>query len=252
MNHQVLQIGTQIIPSENLLSLLRDHLMLPQFVREIIIDQAIADYTCTPEEETQAKTQFLQQNQINSEEKLHAWLKQNSLEIEQLPQIATRRIKLEKFKESEFTHQIQSYFLTRKAQLDRIIYSLIRVSEGGIAQELYFRLLEGEQSFAELAKKYSEGSEAETGGLIGPVELSVPHPAIAQRLRVAQPGKVEPPLRIQEWWVILRLEKFIPAQLDQAMSQKLLNELFLTWLNQQVEEKVSIQTILDYPCNDQN
>ena len=87
MNHQVLQIGSQIIPSENLLSLLRNHLMFPQFVRELIIDQAIADYTCTPEEENQAKTQFLQQNQINSEEKLHAWLKQNSLEIEQLNQI---------------------------------------------------------------------------------------------------------------------------------------------------------------------
>jgi len=252
MNHQVLQIGSQIIPSEILLSLLRDHLMFPQFVRELIIDQAIADYTCTPEEENQAKTQFLQQNQINSEEKLHAWLKQNSLEIEQLPQISTKGIKLEKFKTAQFTHQIQSYFLTRKAQLDRIIYSLIRVTDGGIAQELYFRLVEGEQPFAEVAKAYSEGAEAQTGGLIGPVELSVPHPAIAQRLRVAQPGKIESPLRIQEWWVILRLEKFIPAQLDQIMEKKLLNELFLTWVNQEVEEKVSIQTIPDDPCEGQN
>lgn len=133
--------------------------------------------------------------------------------------------------------------MTRKSQLDRIIYSLIRVTDGGMAQELYFRILEGEQTFAQLAQQYSEGSEAQTGGLIGPVELSVPHPALAQRLRVAQPGKVNPPVRLEQWWVILRLEKFIPAQLDEAMKQKLLNELFLTWLDQQVQERVFIKNL---------
>lgn len=243
MNHQVLQINSQVIPSENLLSLLKNHLMLPQFVREIIIDQTIADYTCTPEEENNAKIQFLQQYQLISEDKLQVWLQQNHLEIEQLNEIATRSIKIEKFKQTQWINQIESYFLTRKSQLDRIIYSLIRVTDGGMAQELYFRILEGEQTFAQLAQQYSEGSEAQTGGLIGPVELSVPHPALAQRLRVAQPGKVNPPVRLEQWWVILRLEKFIPAQLDEAMKQKLLNELFLTWLDQQVQERVFIKNL---------
>jgi parvulin-like peptidyl-prolyl isomerase len=243
MNHQVLQINSQVIPSENLLSLLKNHLMLPQFVREIIIDQTIADYTCTPEEENNAKIQFLQQYQLISEDKLQVWLQQNHLEIEQLNEIATRNIKIEKFKQNQWINQIESYFLTRKSQLDRIIYSLIRVTDGGMAQELYFRILEGEQTFAQLAQQYSEGSEAQTGGLIGPVELSVPHPALAQRLRVAQPGKVNPPVRLEQWWVILRLEKFIPAQLDEAMKQKLLNELFLTWLDQQVQERVFIKNL---------
>jgi parvulin-like peptidyl-prolyl isomerase len=243
MDQYNLQIDSQIIPSDNLLSLLKNYIMMPQLVREIIVDQAIAEITCTPEEENQAKMQFLQQNQINSEEKLHGWLKANYLEVEQLPQLATREIKLEKFKQAQFNHQIESHFLTRKAQLDRIIYSLIRLTDGSIAQEIYFRILEGEETFADMAKQYSEGNEAQTGGLVGPVELSVPHPMIAQRLKVAQPGKLMNPVRIQDWWVILRLEKLIPAQLDPAMEKKLLNELFLTWLNQEVQEKVSIQKI---------
>jgi parvulin-like peptidyl-prolyl isomerase len=243
MNQYNLQINSQFIPSQNLISLLKNYIMMPQLVREIIIDQAIAEINCTPEEENQAKTKFLQQNQINSEEKLHTWLQINYLEIEQLPQIATREIKLEKFKQTQFNHQIESHFLTRKAQLDRIIYSLIRLTDGSIAQEIYFRILEGEETFADMAKQYSEGNEAQTGGLVGPVELSVPHPMIAQRLKVAQPGKLMNPVRIQDWWVILRLEKLIPAQLDPAMEKKLLNELFLTWLNQEVQEKVSIQKI---------
>ena len=239
MNNQVLQIGSQIIQDEELLPLLKKNLMFSQFVREIIIDQAIADITCTQEEEELAKKQFTQRYQINSEDKLHEWLQQNSLEIEQINAIATRGIKIEKFKKEQWTSHIKSYFLKRKPQLDRIIYSLIRVSDSGIAQELYFRILEGEQTFAQVAKEYAQGSESQTGGLIGPVELCVPHPAISQRLRNAKIGKVCSPLRIQQWWIILRLERFMPAELNEEMEQKLLNELFLNWLNQEAEKQVS-------------
>ena len=243
MNHQILQIGSEIIQSEEIISLLKEHLMLPQFVREIIVDQAIADIECTEEEENLAKTQFLQQNKINSEETLHSWLQQNNLEIEQLNNIATRGIKLEKFKTEKWTYQIESYFMTRKAQLDRMIYSLIRVSDGGMAQELYFRILEGEEDLPQIARQYSEGSESNTGGLIGPVEMSVPHPAISQRLKSATVGQLYPPMRVQQWWVILRLEKFIPAQLDEKMKNKLLNELFINWLNEEAQEKVSLKIV---------
>jgi len=44
---------------------------------------------------------------------------------------------------------------------------------------------------AELARD-SQGPEAETGGLIGPVELSNPHPAIAQMLSISKPSHLWP------------------------------------------------------------
>jgi parvulin-like peptidyl-prolyl isomerase len=121
-----------------------------------------------------------------------------------------------------------------------VIYSLIRTQEPGIAQELYFRIQEGEQSFADLAREYSQGSEAQTGGLIGPVELSVPHPVLAQMLRLSQPGQLCPPTRLGEWFLIVRLEKFIPAQLDASMRQRLLNECFNTWLSEQLNQQLAV------------
>ena len=60
-----------------------------------------------------------------------------------------------------------------------------------------------------------------------------------QMLSSSQPGQILPPTRIADWFVILRLEKFIPAQLDEFMKVRLLNELFETWLQEQQKQIMS-------------
>jgi parvulin-like peptidyl-prolyl isomerase len=158
---------------------------------------------------------------------------------EQLNKFVTREIKLEKFKQNKWTHQLESYFLECKGQLDRVVYSLIRTKEAGIAQELYFRIQEGESQLADLAREFSEGGEAQTGGLIGPVELNVPHPRIVQLLTTLPAGQLSPPTMIGEWWIILRLEKYLASQLDDTLRQRLRNDLFQKWLNNQLQQRVS-------------
>ncbi|MBI4781987.1 MAG: peptidylprolyl isomerase [Oscillatoriophycideae cyanobacterium NC_groundwater_1537_Pr4_S-0.65um_50_18] len=230
----VLQIAGRSITAEEMLPLMAGYQMLPQFVQEILIDQAIANVECTPEEGASAAQQFYTQNQITNEEELKNWLGRYGMVQPQLEALATRELRVEKFKQATWGSKLESYFLSRKNQLDRVIYSLIRTQDVGIAQELYFRILESEQSFAELARTYSQGPEAQTDGLIGPVELSVPHPVLAQLLSLSQPGQINPPTRVGEWLVLVRLEKFIPAQMDDAMRRRLLNECFNTWLQEQL------------------
>jgi parvulin-like peptidyl-prolyl isomerase len=105
----------------------------------------------------------------------------------------------------------------------------------GIAQEIYFRVNEGEQNFALLAREYSQGPEAQTGGLVGPAELGTLHPTLARVLSVSKPEQLWAPMQLGSWWVLIRLEKFIPAQLDETMRQRLLDELFQNWLQEQLE-----------------
>lgn len=236
----ILRIGDRTITAEELIPLLASYQLLTPLLRELIIDQAVASVSCTPEETAQAQKQFFEQQQITSEEAKLAWAAQHKMTPEQLEALAVRGLKIEKFKHATWVHKLESYFLSRKAQLDRVIYSLIRTQDPGTTQELYFRIQEGEQSFAELAREYSQGPEAETGGLIGPVELSTPHPMIAQMLRLSQPGQLCPPTRLGEWFVIVRLEKFFPAQLDTPMRQRLLNECFTTWLSEQLNQQVAV------------
>jgi parvulin-like peptidyl-prolyl isomerase len=236
----VLQIAGRAIEAEEVLPLLAGYQMLPQFVQELLIDQAIASIDCTVEESATACQQFYAQNQITNDEERLAWLGRYGMSQTQLESLATRELRIEKFKQTTWGPKLESYFLSRKNQLDRVIYSLIRTQDVGIAQELYFRILEGEQSFAELARAYSQGPEAQTDGLIGPVELSVPHPTLAQLLSLSQPGQLNPPTRVGEWLVLVRLEKFIPAQMDDGMRRRLLNECFTSWLQEQLSQLGSL------------
>ncbi|MDJ0774109.1 MAG: peptidylprolyl isomerase [Mastigocoleus sp. MO_167.B18] len=229
-----------------ILLLLNQYGILPQFVREIMIDCAVAEIAIAEDEALGAYKKFYQQHQLNSEEDLQAWLNARGISREQLEYIATRGLKLAKFQEQTWGNKLESYFLGRKQKLDRVVYSLIRVKDPYLAQELYFRVQEGEQSFSEIAREYSEGPEAETGGLLGPVDLGVPHPALAKMLLRSKPGELLAPTRLGDWVVVVRLEKYLPAQLDEVMRQRLLSELFDQWVRTEgssvIQEQLSSNT----------
>lgn len=233
----VLQIGNRTITAEEVIPLLTSYQMLPQLFRESIIDQAIASISCTPEEIDSIRQQFYQQNQLTSEAERQAMLWRYCMSQEHLEEaLLVRMLKIEKFKVATWGSKLESYFLKRKSQLDQVVYSLIRTKDQGIAEELYFRIQEGEQTFAELAYEYSEGSEANAGGRIGPVELGTLPQILAQVLSLSQLGQLWPPMRLGDWVVIVRLEKLIPAQLNQFMHQRLLRELFEAWLQEQLSQ----------------
>jgi parvulin-like peptidyl-prolyl isomerase len=227
-------MGNFQVAQAELVPLLKRYQLWPGIVRELTIDRAIESIECAAADRLEALKQFDDRHGLNSEQQLTQWLDLYGVDRQQLAEIAVRNFKIARFKQATWGGNVESYFLKRKAQLDRVIYSLIRTSELGIAQEVYFRATGGEQSFAELASRYSQGAESATGGLIGPVELSSPHPAIAHQLRSQPLGKICPPLQIDEWYVIVRPEKIIPAQLDAQMRQRLIDELFQTWLQAQM------------------
>ena len=110
---------------------------------------------------------------------------------------------------------------------------MIRHKNPELLQELFFRIYEGEQTFAELASQYSQGAESQTGGMIGPVPLTRLPPAIAEKLRHSSPQQLHPPFAAEEWFLLLRLEKFMPAQFDDTTAQVLLSQLFEEFLKEQ-------------------
>ncbi|MDZ8070040.1 MAG: peptidylprolyl isomerase [Nostoc sp. DedQUE08] len=231
-----LRIGNQIISQAEITHLLAGYQMLPQLCRLVIIERAISPFELTPSEKLGVIEQFYQNNQLTTPEAQAKVLKHYSMSLEQLEAVATRELRIEKFKQATWGTKLESYFLQCKSQLDKVIYSLIRTSDAEVAQELYFRIKAQEQTFADCASLYSQGQEAQTGGMLGPVTISQPHPAIAQKLSISQPGQLWPPMKLDEWFVIVRLEKLIPAQLDDAMRSTLLNHLFETWLAEEISK----------------
>lgn len=233
---QVLQVGDRTITPAEIVPLLAGYRMLPPLWRELIIDSAIAPIELTSQERAIALEQFAAKHQLTTLAERQAWTRQYGMTLEQLEALATRELKIEKFKIATWGSRLEAHFLTHKSKLDKVIYSILRTNDALVAQELYFRIWGGEQEFAELARSYSQGPEAQTGGLIGPVELSRPHPALAKLLSISQPGQLWPPTQLGEWLVIVRLEKFFPAVLDEPVRQQLLTGLFEAWLSEQLTQ----------------
>ena len=152
---------------------------------------------------------------------------------------ATRFERLNRFQTTMFSDDVELRFLECKNDLDSIHYSLIRLQDGDLAFELHQRLIEAEASFEELAMAYSEGPERNEQGRIGPVPLSQPHPLLMNVLRTSQPGQIRDPLLINDTWVIVRLDQWDGARLDDATREQLLEELFESWIQQRAAKYLS-------------
>jgi hypothetical protein len=202
-----------------------------QVFHRLILDQAIATVECS-EMERQQFRQECQRAQL-----YQPWLQQEGMSPEQFEAWAERQLKIRKFQRQRWGRVLNSYYLQRKYQLDQVVCSLIYLRDINMAQELYFRIIEGEQSFAEVARLYSLGAEAEAGGRIGPIELGKLHPRLAQMFYGARPGQVWAPQRVGEWVVIAQLEAILPVQFDESTCQMLLNELLEHWLQEQLRQR---------------
>jgi very-short-patch-repair endonuclease len=232
------RLANKAMSGAEAIELLQRYRLLPQLQRELIIEEAIAPVSCSPEEILSAYQAFYHQYQINSDADRAAWLEANHLTLIQFEDLVLRTIKLDRFKQIRFARQVDSYFLQRKSQLDRVLYSILQVNNFHLAQELFFRIQAGEATFAELAPQYSTGQAAQTNGLIGPQELSIPHPILAQKLLTLRSGQLADPLQIADCFVVVRLEQYLPAQLDTAMSQQLAEELYEQWLQSQLNQLI--------------
>ena len=230
----VIQIKDYTVSPKEIIPLLDNSRLLPHFLKELILDRAIAKIECTQTDFETCYWDFTQQYQLSSSDLLKAWLEKTGTVEAQLHNRIIRKVKVDKFKQEQWGHELESYFLDRKLALEKAEFSLIRVASEGIARELYHRLCEGENTFAELATTYSLGKEAKNNGLVGTSKLIDLHHVLAQMLHRSQPGQLLPPKQIEDDWVIVRLEKYLPAKLDNAMRDKLLNELCDRWLEKQV------------------
>ncbi len=149
---------------------------------------------------------------------------------ERLKSAIERECRILLWKKSLFDSQAEEHFERRRAALDRIVYSLLRVKEAGLARELWFRIKEGEATFAELAPTYASGNEIYTAGIVGPVALGAMHPALAGVLKPARAGELLKPFAVAEWFLVARVDHHLPVEFGESMKSQMIEELCHQWL----------------------
>jgi parvulin-like peptidyl-prolyl isomerase len=136
------------------------------------------------------------------------------------------QIRQQKWIETHYHDKVEPFFLQRRADLEQVVYGMIRLRNQGAAEELYLRLIDDQADFGALARSYSLGEERFTRGLVGPMLISQPHPAIRAVLDKLTVGEVLPPFRVDQWVLLVQMEHRQPASLNDTTRLQLFTELF--------------------------
>ena len=214
-----------------------------------IFDEICQVISLPTELEAGLEQSYLHQNDLITAEDRDRHLHSRGWDEQDLAYFATKQERLNRFQQLLFAEDVELRFLARKADLDEIQYSLIRVRDSNLAFELHQRLIEGEVSFEELASTFSEGPERDSKGQLGPVPLSQAHPVLVNKLRTSQPGQLWEPFFLKDIWVILRLNEWVGARLDEATREHLLDELLSEWVYQRALELLAGQTPAPLPVH---
>jgi parvulin-like peptidyl-prolyl isomerase len=228
--NKALQIGDIQVSCAQVLAQLQDSPLLTQLLQEIATEELIdrlanqlqLDLTPTPAEFDQLSTQIAGITTFQG------------MNSEQIAAITTRTLKLQKFKQAGWGNRVSAYYQSVQHQLHRVTYSILQVEDGLLAQELFFRIQSGEQSFAELAIEYSQDQTAKNGGAVGPILVKDLPPAIAGVLSQLTPGGLSPLFQLDHYYGFIRLDRLVSPQLDEQMYQVLLDELFDNWIKSQL------------------
>jgi parvulin-like peptidyl-prolyl isomerase len=225
--HQELATAVNALRDLDFKTLLEQEGIYTRLARSILLEQILNTISFEPDEQPSVISRLW--DGIPSEPPIELsenWLNGAPPEYKELIKQRWSELRLQKHLDLTYLSFIDAYFLERLADLEQIVYGMIRMRNQGAAEELYLRLIDDEADFADLAKTYSLGDERYTHGLVGPMCISQPHPSIRQALSQLAVGDFAPPLRIEQWVLLLRMEHRRPAQLNEATRQQLLNELF--------------------------
>jgi len=224
--------------TEQLRFLSRSQVLKP-VLRALTADPVLASVSLTEEERLQAFQSFCSDQRLSSPEEVEAYRQKQLLQPGDFQFVIERPLRLARLCEQQYLPKSEARFLERKTSLDQVVYSLLRVAEAGLARELYLRIADQETDFASAATEYSLGPENKNKGLVGPVPLLQAHPNLAQRLRTNPPGQLIEPFQIEQWWVVVRVESYTPAVLDDATRMAMAKELFEEWLEGEVQARLS-------------
>lgn len=126
------------------------------------------------------------------------------------------------------------------------------------AHEILKRIRQGE-NFADLARAYSQGPEAQNGGDIGTIKAKNMAPALEQATRNLEPGQVSDVLESTNGFYVLKLldvKRPKPGAVDERVKEKVRQELFRMEVNRKydqwirdLEAKSYIQIHLEPPTS---
>ena len=223
-----------LLKNEGIKFLIENNLF-KSFVKSVLVSNMISQVEISDELKTEAFHNFMISNKIKNEFDLKKFLELSHITQSELENDVIKQAKIIEYAKKKYDNKANTRFLSRRKDLEMVVYSLIRIKSQDLAKELYFKIESEEESLEDLANKYSEGNEKYSRGIIGPVPITQGHPSLADKLRVMQQGELSEPFLLDNWWCIIRLEKLINPSFNETIKSQMCKEIFDEEINNLVD-----------------
>lgn len=184
------------------------------------------------EEEVQATgDDFRQEKKLWGLQETMAWLDQQRMSVEDWSQGIRVALLEKKLKERLFGAGVDGEYFRNRDRYRRVALSQILVVDLDIAWKIVQMLREGHASFCALALEHSKGKiSQEKGGFLGiryVVELT---PEVAEAIHDTKEGEILGPIQSKVGYHVVKVEKWFPIQLNEAVREQIMDSLFEVWL----------------------
>lgn len=210
---------------------------IPELVRGIlrrqIIDRHVreAAIEATPAELQAAADRFRLRNKLESAEATKQWLSANFISIDDFEYTIAQNLITDKLAQHLFDNRVKEFFYQNSLDYtSAIIYEVI-LEDRDLAMEIFYSIQEGDLSFADVAYQYISDTELRRrGGYLGKVGRKQLRPEISAAVFAAKPPQTLKPIVTAVGVHLIQVEEIVRPELDAALHQQILTDLFNRWL----------------------
>ncbi|MEH2255412.1 peptidylprolyl isomerase [Nostoc sp.] len=160
-----------------------------------------------------------------------AWLEEQRISVDEWSQGIKVVLLEKKLKEHLFGATVDGAYVSKRDNYKRVALSQILVTDLATAWKIVQILREGQASFCALALEHSKGKQSqENGGFVGIRYLVELIPEIVKPLTEAKEGEIIGPVQTKVGYHVMRVEKWFPIELNQAVREQIMDSLFQVWL----------------------
>jgi parvulin-like peptidyl-prolyl isomerase len=205
---------------------------------QIITDTARAEGIKTSDRELQeAADNFRLKYNLSDPKVTWEWLNKNYLTGDDFEQLIGESIVTDKLIQHLFGDHVEPYFYQHQLDFTQAALYEVVFDDFGIAIEEFYALVEQETTFAQVARQYiQEPNLRRQHGYQGVLSRTTLNSAISAAVFVSNPPEILKPIVVNKKTHLILVEEIIQPQLDEALRAQIINQLFSTWLEKQVQQ----------------
>ncbi|MBF2022106.1 MAG: peptidylprolyl isomerase [Hydrococcus sp. C42_A2020_068] len=232
--------GVSITPEE-IVDFLKHEMLLKDLCQKLVSQKIIAQaakdrgVTVTPEEIQAEANDIRYEKRLEKASDALAWLTEQMITTDDWETGIRTRLLAQKLAEHLFDKEVEKFFAQNQLDFEQFVLYQIVVPYEQLAWEIYYRVEEEEISFYEAAHLYDIDEQRRNYcGYEGKLYRWSLKPDIAAVVMSKPVGNIIGPLKTDRGYHLLMVTEFIPAELNSASRQEIIDKLFEEWLESEL------------------